>query len=84
VQQVVFGRAIMGMPDTVEGYRKTEITLGLHRYPIAVADETAQIDGLLLHLTPEELARSDAYETRAYRRIRVTLKSGIEAWMYVE
>lgn len=84
VQQVVFGRSIMGMPDTLTGFRKAEIMLGLHRYPIAVRDVDSQIDGLLLELTPEELKRGDEYETIAYERIRVKLKSGIEAWVYCQ
>lgn len=84
VQQVVFGRSIMGMPDTLPGYRKNEVILGLHRYPIAVPDPDGHVDGFLLELTPEELARGDAYETHAYRRVRVTLKSGSEAWVYVQ
>lgn len=84
VQQVVFGRSILGMPDTLPGFRKSEIELGLHRYPIAVRDADSQINGLLLELTADELARGDEYETKAYDRVRVKLKSGIEAWVYCQ
>jgi gamma-glutamylcyclotransferase (GGCT)/AIG2-like uncharacterized protein YtfP len=82
VQQVVFGRSIMGLPDTLPGFRKSEINLEGHIYPIAVRDADSQIDGLLLELTSDELARGDEYETSAYDRVRVRLKSGIEAWVY--
>lgn len=82
VQQVVLGRKVTGTPDALLGFRKSEIRLGQHQYPIAVPEANSRLDGLMLELTLEELARADAYETDAYQRIRVTLASGAEAWMY--
>jgi hypothetical protein len=38
----------------------------------------------VLELTPDELARCDVYEGDEYRRLRVTLRSGTEAWVYCE
>ena len=84
VQQVVFGRSILGMPDTLPGFRKSAINLEGHIYPIAVRDGDSHIDGFLLELTPEELARGDDYETSAYDRVRVILKSGTEAWVFCQ
>lgn len=82
VQQAVFGRIIQGTPDGLEGWRKTEMTFPDGTFPIIVADSSSRVDGLILEVTPDELARGDIYETDAYRRIRVRLASGAEAWVY--
>ncbi|BCQ64792.1 hypothetical protein PBOI14_65420 [Pseudomonas sp. Boi14] len=34
-------------------------------------------------ITPEELAAADSYEVSDYKRVSVTLASGIQAWVYV-
>lgn len=82
VQRAVMGRVIAGVPDTLAGYHKDEIRLGLRTYPIARPRAGASIAGLVLEVTPEELALCDRYETDAYQRVRVTLASGLEAWVY--
>lgn len=82
IQWAITGREIPGTPDTLDGYHRDEIRLGLHTYPIARLRPGAQIEGLVLEVTPEELTLFDRYETDAYRRVRVTLVSGVEAWVY--
>ncbi len=42
-----------------------------------------RVPGMVFEVTAEELASADAYEDADYRRIRVTLASGREAWLYV-
>ena len=84
VQQRVYERTIPGEPDVLPGYRKAQIWLDGAYYPIAIPDPDSEIDGLVLELTPEEMARGDAYEGSEYRRLRVTLRSGLEAWVYCE
>ena len=38
---------------------------------------------MVFELTPQELAAADGYETDAYKRVKVKLCSGTEAWVYV-
>lgn len=49
--------------------------------PGTVTDEVA---GMVFEITPAELASADRYEVADYKRIRVRLKSGIAAWVYVK
>lgn len=84
VQQRVYGRTVPGKPDALYGYRKSQVWSGDDDYPIAIPDPDGVIDGLVLELTPDEMARGDAYEGDEYRRLRVTLRSGVEAWFYCE
>ena len=82
VQQRVIGRTTTGKPDTLDGFFKSRIALGDGIFPIVIPRHGASVEGLVLDITPEELARMDIYETSAYRRIWVTLRSGLEVWVY--
>jgi hypothetical protein len=37
---------------------------------------------MVFEITAEELAAADRYEVAEYTRVLVTLKSGVEAWVY--
>lgn len=82
VQARVFGRIVQGQPDTLGGYRKSQITINGNVYPIAVEDASSVIAGWVLEVTAAELVAIDAYEGNDYRRVRVHLRSGREAWVY--
>jgi gamma-glutamylcyclotransferase (GGCT)/AIG2-like uncharacterized protein YtfP len=94
VQLVTFGRRLAGTPDLLRGYRLDLLTIrdaavvatsGAAQHPIAsyTGDDTHAVPGTVFRLTPQELARADAYEVADYRRTAVTLASGLQAWMYV-
>lgn len=84
IQQRVFGRVVNSTPDTLEGYYKTQITLHDGIFPIIVERTESSVNGQVIEVTPEELVLIDRYETSAYQRIRVILKSGDSAWVYCE
>jgi gamma-glutamylcyclotransferase (GGCT)/AIG2-like uncharacterized protein YtfP len=82
VQESVFGRSVTGTPDILDGFARSTISFGEMTYFIVVEQASEQVEGMVLEITPEELVRADRYETSAYRRFRVTLRSGTEAWVY--
>ncbi len=82
IQKKVFGRIDKDVPDTLEGYKKSKIVITGKTYPIIVPDETSSTKGLVISVTPEELELIDEYETDAYRRNKVVLKSGKTVWVY--
>lgn len=84
VQQRVFGRVTEGAPDRLDGWRKISRTFGDGTFPIAIVDAAASIEGRVLEVSPEELRLMDRYEGPGYRRLRVTLASGGETWVYCE
>lgn len=85
VQKRVIGRIVEGISDVLEGYKKSAIEIGGKIYPNLnlAADRKGAIKGLVLTLTKEELKKTDEYETSAYKRLKVTLKSGQTAWVYI-
>jgi gamma-glutamylcyclotransferase (GGCT)/AIG2-like uncharacterized protein YtfP len=94
VQRSTFGRTLSGAADALLGYRLTTITIE-DAHVLALSHETQhpllhpsdnpldRVEGMVFDVTPEELAAADSYEVDAYRRVAVTLESGIEAWAYV-
>ena len=55
-------------------------------YPILCfsGNPAHSVAGKVFRISPEELAQADRYEVAAYRRVSVTLASGLQAWVYVD
>jgi hypothetical protein len=83
VQHRVFGRLIGGLRDALEGFELGAVSIDGRDYPVLRLGGSARIDGLVLRLTDDDLAKADAYETAVYARIEVTLVSRRRAFVYV-
>ncbi|MCC6896161.1 MAG: gamma-glutamylcyclotransferase [Anaerolineae bacterium] len=82
VQERIIGRVVIGTPDTLEGFFKSQMSMPEGIYPLVIPRHGHEVAGLVLEVTEEELRRMDVYETTAYRRVRVPLRSGRESWVY--
>lgn len=94
VQMASFGRLLKGAADALPGWKREMVEItdpdvlaksGARFHPIVVpgaADD--EVAGTVFEITPAELASADRYEVADYKRIRVRLKSGIAAWVYVK
>jgi hypothetical protein len=82
-----------GWDDEAIGYRLATIEItdplflsrGENKQQLSLIftnNKTDQVRGRVLKLTREELLTADKYEPFNYKRIRVLLASGKEAWMY--
>lgn len=94
VQRALFGRVLEGTADVLKGYRIESIEIndeaflsqGESKFQSTVVkstDPNDSIGGTAFKITEEELHAADRYEPANYKRIRVTLGSGNEAWIYV-
>ena len=94
VQLATYGRELTGNADALLGYRLGEVEIddpdvvsvsgkAVHTIAVPSADRSERVQGMVYLLTPDELEASDAYETDAYTRVQVTLKSGCQAFVYV-
>ncbi len=94
IQRAVFGHPVAGTPDALVGYRlRVQVITDARAIAISgraehtvlepSGQETDHIEGMLFRLTAEELARADAYEDKAYKRVLVPMRSGVDAWVYV-
>ncbi|HMJ46729.1 MAG TPA: gamma-glutamylcyclotransferase family protein [Ferruginibacter sp.] len=91
-QQALFGRTLQGSPDALPGYKVETIEIEdeeflskedkYQRIAIKTDDNKNSIEGTVLELTEEELLEADKYEPDNYKRIKVSLASGKEAWIY--
>ena len=84
VQMHIIGRYDMGKPDVLTGYRKTQVTLENAAHPMIFAAPGEIVQGNCIRVTSAELKQIDIYETDAYQRVRVTLRSGRAAWVYAK
>ena len=95
VQLATFGRRFEGHRDTLEGYtlRMIEIqdqefvrTSGtaIHRNLEFTGRVSDSVAGMVFKVTPKELEQADAYEPEGYKRVLVQLKSGANAWVYLD
>jgi gamma-glutamylcyclotransferase (GGCT)/AIG2-like uncharacterized protein YtfP len=84
VQLYVIGRYDMGKPDVLTDYRKKQVTLENAAYPMIFTAPGEIVRGNCIMVTPAELKQIDIYETDAYQRVRVTLRSGRAAWVYAK
>ena len=95
VQIANFGRELTGREDSLPGYTRRMVAIddpkevelsGESHYASAEPSGNAEdaVAGTVFEVAEQELALADKYEeTAAYRRIRVTLRSGNRAWVYV-
>ncbi|WP_308314181.1 pyridoxal 5'-phosphate synthase [Streptomyces sp. GbtcB7] len=95
VQISQFGRLLDASSDALPGHRMTTIQItdpavikasGTDRHPLVVVspDPEDAVEGQVFAISDAELAAADAYEVDDYARVRVTLRSGIRAWVYLE
>ena len=94
VQRATFGRLLDGRPDTLTGYQLAPLVisdpqvvttsgLAVHTIACPTGDAADTIDGIVFAIDADELAACDRYETDAYARVEVTLRSGSQAFVYV-
>src|SRR5260370_38565289 len=85
VQLATFGRELTRREDSLPGYVPTitesREVLYFNIEPSSSPEDA--VSGTVFEIKEQELAAADSYEKdREYRRILVTLRSGVQAWVY--
>jgi gamma-glutamylcyclotransferase (GGCT)/AIG2-like uncharacterized protein YtfP len=93
VQLSLFGRRLDGKPDALVGYCLVTIQIqdqsflahsgAVQRNLLHTGNASDVVEGSAFMLTEEELERADNYEPAEYRRVKVQLRSGLDAWIYL-
>ena len=94
VQLELFGRHLKGSKDILKGYKLSTIEIRdesvlskseqkYHLIAIISNNKNDNIEGIVFDISAEELLMADQYETDDYKRVKVKLESGREAWIYV-
>ena len=93
VQTALFGRVLQGWSDTLSGYKIAAIEItdtvflsgGEQKNQLTAIiskNKTDCVIGKVFEVTAEELLVADKYEPAGFTRIKVTLGSEKEAWLY--
>jgi len=94
VQIELFGRLLNGAKDVLEGYKISSIEITdeaflakgegkIQKILIPSKDDADVIEGTVFEISEAELRLADAYEPDNYRRVKVTLRTGKQAWVYI-
>jgi gamma-glutamylcyclotransferase (GGCT)/AIG2-like uncharacterized protein YtfP len=94
VQSELFGRLLKGTKDTLKGYKLSTIEIKdesvlskseqqYHLIAIPSKNNSDSIEGTVFEVSEEEVLIADKYETDDYKKVKVILESGKEAWVYV-
>lgn len=95
VQLSSFGRLLEGQGDAMPGFRQEMLeitdpevirTSGERFHPVVMPSDNPSdaVEGQVFRITPQELEAADRYEVSDYKRIEVTLRSGLRAFVYVK
>ncbi len=90
IQRQVFNIILTGTPDQLLGHKlkslQIEEEFGMADYVVVIpsTDPSDIIHGVTFDVSTAELAKVDIFESNAYKRVQVTLMSGIVAWIYIE
>lgn len=95
VQMTTVGRRLAGTGDALRGFEL--VTLEIEDPAVVAISGKAQhtmarftgrdadvVAGTVFAVTPDEIRKTDTYEVAAVKRIAVVLRSGVEAWTYVD
>ena len=93
VQLSTFGRLLEGGPDEIVAFEQSVLRIedpefveksGKAEHAIVRFNgrDDSRVRGMVFEVTDEELAQSDEYEPAGYARVRASLASGREAWVY--
>jgi gamma-glutamylcyclotransferase (GGCT)/AIG2-like uncharacterized protein YtfP len=90
IQRQVFNRILTGSADQLLDHKlkslQIEEEFGMADYVVVVpsTDPSDIIYGVVFDVSNAELAKADIFESNAYKRVQVKLKSGVVAWIYIE
>lgn len=84
IQQKIVGRFLDGDPDVLQNHTTQKVTISGKTYPILIEAQNKEIRGVVLHVSDNDFPALDEYETSAYKRVKVKLKSGTIAWVYMK
>jgi hypothetical protein len=95
VQMATFGRLLSGTSDALPGFELATLKIedpaviaisGKANHTIAkfTGRDSDEIPGKVFRVTLDDIENTDKYEVDACKRIAVTLRSGIRAWVYVD
>jgi gamma-glutamylcyclotransferase (GGCT)/AIG2-like uncharacterized protein YtfP len=95
VQLATFGRKLAGTAEILEGFRIDMIRIedesviaksGQQYHPVIIhtGNREDTVNGTVFKITNAELLQADDYEVDEYKRIKVSLKSGNSAWVYIK
>ena len=83
LRQNVLGHEVEGEQDILENYTMDTHSV-LVRYPTVIKSEGDFVKGEVFKVSDSDIEKMDRYESHYYKKIEVTLKSGVMSLLYLE
>ena len=83
LRQNVLGLEVEGNKDVLENYTMDTHSV-LCAYPTVIKSEGDFVRGEVFKVSDSDIEKMDRYESHYYKKIEVTLKSGIMSLIYIE
>jgi len=94
VQLENYDRILLGTSDILQKFCLEEIEIKdefvlrkskkkIHPIIYYTGKKENEIKGKVFKITLDELIKTDNYEVNDYKRVEVTLKSGMKSWVYI-
>ena len=95
VQIATFGRLLAGTSDALPGFELATLKIedpaviaisgkAIHMIANFTGRDSDVILGTVFQVTLDDIENADKYEVDSCKRIAVTLRSGVRAWVYVD
>jgi gamma-glutamylcyclotransferase (GGCT)/AIG2-like uncharacterized protein YtfP len=86
LRREILGHETLSVPARLKGFTTGSVLLDDIEYPIITKnpDSKETIEGEYFAVDEQDLEKLDAYESSAYRRIKVELENGIFALVYIK
>lgn len=82
VQRLAFGRKVEFVYDVLFDYIKQDVVMGRNRTFTIIPKRGFSVNGAILYLNPEEVSFIEQKQGSQFKKIKVKLNSGKEAWTY--
>jgi gamma-glutamylcyclotransferase (GGCT)/AIG2-like uncharacterized protein YtfP len=84
IQQKLFNRVLTGNKAALSNYKKSSILIDGELFPCIDEVKDYKVEGIIFKITSEELAITDEYEGKEYKRIAVLPDNNLEkVWVYI-
>jgi len=84
VQRLAFGRKVDFVYDVLFDYIKQDIIINKNRTFTIIPKRGFSVNGAILYLNPDEVSLIEQKQGSSFKKIKVRLNSGKDAWTYVK
>ena len=84
IQKQILGKIYKSKKDTLIGFTADSVEIENKSYLALIPNPQMETEGEVIEVQETDLKKLDKYETNAYERVEITLKSGTKSYVYIK